>query len=171
MKASEWIDQLKVARGWESDYRAAKELGVSRNTISNYRSKPDATMDEDTSIRVAQALGAQPELILVDQVIERSKNDEARSALQRALKRLGGAVAGVVLAAGLAAPSPAPAAMDPAATDGLCIMSNEERKRRERERERERRRRNRLPPLDVAIPLDLLAAFAATAAPSRFATL
>lgn len=160
MKASEWIDQLKVARGWESDYRAAKELGVSRNTISNYRSKPDATMDEDTSIRVAQALGAQPELILVDQVIERSKNDEARSALQRALKRLGGAVAGVVLAAGLAAPSPAPAATDPAAADGLCIMSN-----------RKRRRRNSLPPLDVAIPLDLLAAFAATAAPSRFASL
>lgn len=158
MKAAEWIDRLKAKRGWESDYRAAKELGLSRNTISVYRSKPAATMDDDTSVRVAQALGTEPELILLDQALERTKSVEARAAIQRALKRLGGAVAGVVLAAGLASPSPAPAATDQV-TDGLSIMSN-----------RRRKRRNSLP-LDGLAPLDLVAAFALAATTSRAASL
>lgn len=130
MKASGWIDRLKAKRGWESDYRAAKELGIARATVSKYRGNAESTMDEDTAVRVAAALGTEPEIILLDQVIERSKNDEAKTALERALKRLGGAVAGGVFAIGLALPAPAPAAQQLDADGGLCIMSNRRKRRR-----------------------------------------
>jgi transcriptional regulator with XRE-family HTH domain len=89
MKAAAWIDRVKVARGWESDYRAAQELGVARATVSKYRSR-DSTLDEDTAVRVAAALGQPAEIILIDQAAERSKNIEVRSALARVLALLGG---------------------------------------------------------------------------------
>ena len=87
MKAAQWVDRVKIARGWESDYRAAKELGLSRNTISNYRTKTP-TLEEDTALKIAAALGQAPEVILIDQMIERSKSEVARSALRDAAARL-----------------------------------------------------------------------------------
>lgn len=89
MKAADWIDKVKLAHGWESDYRAAKELGLSRNTISTYRGGRSDTMDEDTAVKVASALGHPAEVVLLDQAMERSKNEEARTALAGLLQRLG----------------------------------------------------------------------------------
>ena len=106
MKAGDWIDRVKAARGWDSDYRAAKELGLSRNTISNYRSGLRFTLDEDTAIKVAHALDAKPEVILVDQILERSRNDEAKAAFAKVLKRLGGVAAAVVVTLTLGAMAP-----------------------------------------------------------------
>lgn len=88
MKASDWIDRIKSARGWNSDYRVAKELDLSRSTVSIYRSKIDSTMDEDTSIKVACVLGERPEAVLLDQYAERTKNPAVRSALLDAASRL-----------------------------------------------------------------------------------
>lgn len=88
MKAAEWIDRVKHARGWESDYRVAKELGLRANTISTYRAR-ESTMDDDVAVRVAGAIGEMPEFILIDQARERSKSDEAKAALDGLLKRLG----------------------------------------------------------------------------------
>lgn len=128
MKAADWIDRLKAKREWESDYRAAKELGIARATVSKYRSGKTPTFDEETTVIVAKNLGVPVEVLLLDQAVERTKSDEAREALQRALKRLGGAVAGVVLAAGLASPLPSPAGTVPLLADGsLLIMSNRRR--------------------------------------------
>lgn len=130
MKASEWIDRLKAEKGWESDYRVAKELELSRQTVSTYRSKPDATMDDDTSCRVAKALGAAPELIILDQVAERTKSEPARAAIARAIKRLGGAVAGGVFAIGLALPAPAPAAQQPDEGGSVYYVKSRRKRRR-----------------------------------------
>ncbi|AOS79234.1 hypothetical protein Q5W_09785 [Hydrogenophaga sp. PBC] len=88
MKAADWIDRLKEAKGWTSDYRVAKELGLSRSAVSTYRNRP-STMDEDTAMRVAEILGTPPEAVLLDQAMERTKNDEARTALAGLLRRLG----------------------------------------------------------------------------------
>lgn len=82
MKAAEWIDRVKTARGWDSDYRAAKELGISRNNISNYRTKTP-TLDEDTAEKVAGALNINPAAVLIDQLAERSKNPQTRSILSK----------------------------------------------------------------------------------------
>lgn len=80
MKASVWIDKIKIAQGWDSDYRVAKELGVQRATVSKYRSR-ESTLDEETSIKVASLLGERPEAVLLDQCAERTKNPAAKSAL------------------------------------------------------------------------------------------
>lgn len=100
MKASEWIDRAKSVNGWDSDYRAAKELGLSRATVSKYRSRTP-TLDDESAMKVATALGAAPEIVLLDQAIERTKSTEAKAALAGLLKRLGGAAASILLAAGM----------------------------------------------------------------------
>lgn len=80
MKAADWIDRLKTAKGWPSDYRVAKELSFRANTISMYRAH-GGPMDEEIAIKVAQALGERPEAVLLDQCAERTKNPAAKSAL------------------------------------------------------------------------------------------
>lgn len=80
MKAAQWIDLVKSYRQWDSDYRTAKELGLSRNTISMYRSRTP-TMDEETSVVVADALEIDPATVVLDQVAERSKSETVREAL------------------------------------------------------------------------------------------
>ena len=123
MDAANWIDRVKTANGWESDYRAAKELRLSRNTISTYRGGPGKTMDEDTAVKVAAALGAKPEIVLIDQLVERSRNDEAKAAFSKVLKRLGGVAAGALLAVGIGgAPAPAQAASNLYSSATLYIM-------------------------------------------------
>lgn len=87
MKASEWIDRVKKTTGIESDYGAAKVLGVSRATVSKYRSTT-TTLDEDVAIRVAGALGERPEAVLLDQYAERTKAAAPRAALFEAARRL-----------------------------------------------------------------------------------
>lgn len=87
MKASEWIDRVKTRAGIASDYGAAKRLGLSRSAVSKYRNK-QTTLDEDASIKVAQALGARPEAVILDQAAERVKSPEARAALLKAAERL-----------------------------------------------------------------------------------
>lgn len=88
MKASEWIDRVKAARHWDSDYRVAKELGFSRNTIGNFRGGRAQTMDEETAIKVAGALGERPEAVVLDQMAERVKTPGLRSALLAHAKAL-----------------------------------------------------------------------------------
>lgn len=88
MKASEWIDRVKKQHGWESDYRAAKELGLSRNAISNYRGGTRLTLDEDVAIKVAGALGERPEAVVLDQMAERVKTPDLRTALLAHAKAL-----------------------------------------------------------------------------------
>lgn len=110
MKASDWIDRIKVAKEIPSDYAAAKHLGITRGAVSKYRCQ-GLTFDEDTAIKVAELLGERPEVVLLDQILERTKNDAARTALGRVLQGLGGAMCGVVMTVGLwGAPAPAEAA-------------------------------------------------------------
>jgi len=83
MKASQWIDRVKVEKGWESDYRTAQELGITRGGMSQIRTGESLTLREDTAIKVAQVLGLNPAGIIIDQVAERSKDDAVRATLSR----------------------------------------------------------------------------------------
>lgn len=83
MKAAEWIDRVKAARGWDSDYRVAKEFGIVTSTISNYRAK-SRTLDEEMAFKVGEALGVDPVGIILDQVAERSKSPAISMALHEA---------------------------------------------------------------------------------------
>lgn len=88
MKAGQWIDRVKEAKGFPSDYAAAKHLGITRNAISNYRSGARNTLDEETALKVAQALGVDPAGIIIDQVAERSKDAGLSTALHRVARQL-----------------------------------------------------------------------------------
>lgn len=87
MKAFEWIDRVKNARGIESDYAAAKALGVTKQAISTYRAK-GSTLDENAAISVAKLLGIPPAGVVLDQMAERTKTPEIRTALQAEARRL-----------------------------------------------------------------------------------
>ncbi|MBS0497312.1 MAG: hypothetical protein JSR51_06675 [Proteobacteria bacterium] len=87
MKAFEWIDRVKTARGLHSDYAAAKALGITQATISLYR-KRGSTMDESASIVVAKTLGMAPAGVILDQAAERVKSPEARATLLEEARRL-----------------------------------------------------------------------------------
>lgn len=101
MKAAEWIDRVKLSKGWESDYRAAKELGITRGGMSQIRTGDTTTLREDTALQVAHALNVDPAIVLVDQAQERAKDSEARSAWSAVLERLGGVAAGLLVCLGV----------------------------------------------------------------------
>lgn len=100
MKASVWIDRVKESLNLPSDYAAAAAIGISRATVSKYRNSIP-TMDEETALKVAHALGINPIFVLADQQMERSKDAEAKTAWQDVLTKLGGMAACVLLASGL----------------------------------------------------------------------
>ena len=100
MKAYQWIERLKIAKGWESDYRVAKELGLTRGAISRYRNT-DGGLDEDVCIHVAELLELRPAEVLLDQMRERSKSAAAKDAIGEVLRKIGGGAASILLAAGL----------------------------------------------------------------------
>lgn len=126
MKAADWIDRIKVKNGW-SDYRVAKTLGFSANTISTYR-KSGGPMDENIAIKVAHELEVNPAIVLADQAMERAKDGEARTAWNEILERLGGMAAACLIGVGIsAAPAPAQATTSPL-VDSLYIMLRNRRR-------------------------------------------
>lgn len=88
MKASEWIDRVKAAKGLQSDYGVAKVIGLTRSAVSNYRVGARPTLDEESALKVAEALGERPEAVYLDQVAERTKSPALREALSRAATAL-----------------------------------------------------------------------------------
>ena len=87
MRAEAWIDRVKTAKGIETDYAAAKTLGVSRAVVSSYRGKIE-TMDEEIAIKIATALSINPIVILTDQAMEKAKSETAKKAWATALEKL-----------------------------------------------------------------------------------
>lgn len=87
MKAFEWIDRAKSAAGIDSDYGIAKLLGIHRATVSNYRAS-SRFLDEDIAIKIANVIGVKPEAVLIDQLAERTKEPQARSALFEMAQRV-----------------------------------------------------------------------------------
>jgi hypothetical protein len=100
MKASAWIDRIKVLKNLPSDYAAAKELGISRGLVSKYRG-PTPTFDEEMAVKVAHVLDINPAVILADQAMERAKGQEAKNAWLTVLEKLGGVAVSVLLTAGM----------------------------------------------------------------------
>lgn len=87
MKAFEWIDRVKSERGIDSDYAVAKVLGLTKQTISMYRSR-GSTLDENAAISVANTLGISAAGVVLDQAAERTKNTEIRSTLLEEARRI-----------------------------------------------------------------------------------
>jgi hypothetical protein len=88
MKAYEWIDRLKVTKHLPSDYAAAKVLGLTQPSVIKMRARQDATLSEETAVKMGELLGLDPVGIVLDQLAERSKNESVRSTLAAEARRL-----------------------------------------------------------------------------------
>lgn len=99
---NELLDQFKKRKGIDSDYAAAKELGVRPNRLSNYRTGVSHA-DDRTAVMLADALG-------LDRLktIARINMDRARDAGEKAFwRQIAAAAAIAIMTVGLALPVPA----------------------------------------------------------------
>lgn len=76
---AEWLDAVKARLDLPSDYAAAKVLGVTRQTVSGYRTGR-ATFDDEVAFLVAEILDVNPLEVMVSSRAERAKNDDQRHA-------------------------------------------------------------------------------------------
>lgn len=74
-----WLDVLKTQKGFLTDYRLAKALGLQSAHICNYRAGRSG-MNDETAIRLATLLDIQPGVVLCELYAER--------ALKRNVKRV-----------------------------------------------------------------------------------
>ncbi|WP_186113239.1 helix-turn-helix transcriptional regulator [Burkholderia gladioli] len=81
----EWLDAAKARLDLQSDYAAAKALGVTRSTISGYRTGR-SVFDEKTCIRVAEILGIDPLEVIASARVESAKDAETRGVWMHALE-------------------------------------------------------------------------------------
>ncbi|MDH4275041.1 MAG: hypothetical protein OEW08_08385 [Gammaproteobacteria bacterium] len=68
----EFISDLKAKTGLDSDYAISKELGVTRNAISLYRTGK-AFMGDETAMKVAKILDIDPGYVVACVHAEREK--------------------------------------------------------------------------------------------------
>lgn len=128
----ELLTAAKAAQGIPSNYRLARVLGVTDNTLNNWQAGRVAPGDAQ-AVRLAQMAGIDPAHVLARLAAERAKDDASRAVWQQLADRIkAGALAGVVgLVVGVsggpdaiaAAPSP-----EGGAVGGLYIMFNRARR-------------------------------------------
>lgn len=83
----ELFDRFKAARGLTSDNAAALALGVSRQTVNNWRKR--ASQSEPRLIeKMCNALDLEPGPWLIRMLEERSPNAEDRRVWRRMAKRM-----------------------------------------------------------------------------------
>jgi predicted transcriptional regulator len=131
----EYLDATKARLGLESDYAAAKALGVTRAAVSRYRTGT-GTFDDLTAARVAEILGVEPIEVIAAVNYERTKDVRGRAVWESIWGKAAGAIALnlIVCAVGVSvAPTSKAAASgeNQAQSATLYIMSNRRRFRRE----------------------------------------
>lgn len=100
MRATDYVDSLRVALECHSDYALAKRMGVQQNQIARYRK--GGTFDNAMSVRTAEILGIEPLEIIGDMELQRASTDAQRATWAKFLERFAKVAAGVSLPALLA---------------------------------------------------------------------
>lgn len=85
----ELLDALKASNGGASDYAIAKLLGITQQTVSQYRTR-GVPMSDSMVIKACELVGIDPVLYVVRSHVERAKCDSEKSIWNDALSRLGG---------------------------------------------------------------------------------
>ena len=120
MNTRSYMAAAKKALGGCSDYRLAKEIGITRGAVS-FLVNGHIVMSVTTAAKLAEILELDPMKVIADAELERGTNDE----LWKRIAKKVAAVAVVTIGASAGAPSPAEASVQPVAavhTDRLCIM-------------------------------------------------
>lgn len=90
------LDAAKEAKGVETPYALAKELGLTKQQVSDYY-KGKVVASEFACLRIAKALGRNYEEIQAIVRIEAEKDETRREVWREYLKRLGGYAASIML--------------------------------------------------------------------------
>lgn len=129
------MDEAKSRQGIKSDYKLAQVLGVTQNTVANYRhgrSRPDDLMLTKLG-ELAEVDPEAVELLAVQLQVERAQNEDAKALWARLAARLQAgsvqvAMAFVVAFLALLSHSPTAhatvTALDASKSPGLYIMLN-----------------------------------------------
>lgn len=95
----EILNALSTALGDASDYEVAQHLGVTRATVSKWRTGT-GTMGDETALRAASFIEQEtPEALLAEMAGERADSPRAREAYRRIAAKLRGAAV-VIMAVG-----------------------------------------------------------------------
>jgi hypothetical protein len=118
---SDVLDRVRERRGGISDYRIAKDLGLQRTNVYEWRagrSKPP----EWVQLQLAEWGEIDPAVVATIVAAGRAKSDKMSAALKRAAERLQLAIVLILLGGFGGAPAPAkPAASSPGYT--LCAIT------------------------------------------------
>ena len=94
--ACDYLDAVSARLGGVSDYRIAMTLGITPQSVCNWRKGRD-TIGEENAHKIAQILGIDPTEILLLGYAAKSKNALTRAALENAIRKLGGMAACLAL--------------------------------------------------------------------------
>lgn len=117
----DFLDAVKARHSIASDYKLAKVIGASKQTISSYRNGKSA-MEDSIVLRVADLLDEDPAVMLAAVHAERAKRPEEKAAWRSIMERLGGAAACALLGLALVSPSPSQASQPAPEKPALKIM-------------------------------------------------
>ncbi len=79
-KTNDLLDRLKASYHLPSDYATAKKLGISRQSVSNYRCNRKS-LEDKLAVQVAELLGLQPFVIMASMRVERAERTRDESAI------------------------------------------------------------------------------------------
>lgn len=129
MKIVELLDAVKKVKGLESDGELARNLGVSKQAVSDYYNDKRAP-DDFACLKIAEALGKPLDTVIATVKAASEKDESRREAWENYMKRLGGLAASVLITVCvtvtmLVTSEPAEAApLQGFSPETLCIMSN-----------------------------------------------
>lgn len=101
MDVNNLLDQIKYIHGLPSDYKLAQLLGITLGSVRHYRfgrSQPD----DRVSALMAEALGLDVDVFVMEMAAHRAKSPESRAMWSRIAARLRACPAGDILTAGSA---------------------------------------------------------------------
>lgn len=94
--AQKYLDAVKAHYGGISDYRAAKILEVTKYAVRRWRNGQDS-FSPTTAKKVAEELGIDEEIVVIESQLDRCKTPEETAIWQRVLKRLSNGTAAAIL--------------------------------------------------------------------------
>ncbi|MDR3158357.1 MAG: helix-turn-helix domain-containing protein [Zoogloeaceae bacterium] len=100
-----YLDALKSSNGGISDYRASQFLGVTRSAVSKWRNG-HGSMSMSHAEKVAKAIDADPDIVIIETILDRCKDDEEAAVWKRIIKRLSSTAIPALAALFVLFPSP-----------------------------------------------------------------
>ena len=91
----ELIERFKEKKGFDTDYKAAKALGIRQSTITNYR-KNNRSMEDELGMKIAKELGIDEGEVLAMLAADRATKPVIKKAWEEVAKKLMSSAAGIV---------------------------------------------------------------------------